>query len=151
LFHSDQKPYPYNYGVVADLLKASHKKNPDELKAPLEARFPLPVHLSGAGHETVVRGLGDDPSAGPLANAIGSTSQPDEPSKVLDKGTPTWQGIPKPPKPTPEKVQRQPARRGGPPSPGEGAITSARLGRLGTAEETQFRKDVYDAQMRRTM
>jgi uncharacterized glyoxalase superfamily protein PhnB len=33
----------------------------------------------------------------------------------------------------------------------EGAIPSTRLGELGTPDETQFRRDVYDAQFRRTM
>ena len=160
-YHSDNKPYPHTYGVLADLLKKSHEKNPDDLKAPLLARFPLPVHLDGAGHETVVRGLGDDPSAGPLAAAIGAIRHPDDPSKVLDKGTPTWKGLPAPAKPAAKAhakagaVHRQPAETEKPKKPKSpwpaGAITSARLGELDTPEETQFRKDVYDEQFRRTL
>jgi len=160
-FHSDEHGYPAAYAALAKLLKKSHDKNPAGLKAVLLAKFPYPVHLEGSKHETVVRGLGDDPAAGPLADALGAIHHPDNPSKVLDKGKPTWTGLPPPVKATPPAkagaVQRQPTetkakapKKSGPAIPA-GAIPSSRLGELGTPEETKFRRDVYDTQFRRTL
>jgi hypothetical protein len=57
----------------------------DEIQARFRVEF-----LQGASHETVVRGLGDDPTAGPLADALVSLDQPTAASKLARSGTSTW-------------------------------------------------------------
>lgn len=62
--------------------------------AAVRDRFQV-VALTGAGHETVIRGLGDDPAAGPLADALTALYQPRDPARrapatLLTAGTPTW-------------------------------------------------------------
>lgn len=75
------------------------------LGADLEAvreRFQI-IPITGAGHETIVRGLGNDPANGPLADAISARKRADRNLRVVDpanpakgagkllpKGTPTW-------------------------------------------------------------
>ncbi len=101
-------------------------------KAAVEARFTVEI-LAGAGHETVVRGLGTDPPDGPLTNALLALNDPTRPSTV--KGAvPT----PAPPKTTvAPTVSRQPVPPGGdrgrPRAPaGNAAFTQATT--AGTAE-----------------
>ncbi len=57
--------------------------------ADLRARFRI-EELQGAGHEPSVRGLGDDPDAGPLTDALVSLDDPTRPSKLETSGTSTW-------------------------------------------------------------
>jgi len=145
--------YISNYQRLEKALKKSYEANPPELKAPLEARFALPHHLQGALHETVVRGLGDDPSAGPLADALVAIDNPEAKSKLLEsKGkapapSPAKGAAPAIPAPANSKPDKQGALRQTP----AGAITSERLDSLKTEEDTAFRKAVYDEQLRRSV
>lgn len=55
----------------------------------LEARFKV-EELTGAGHETVVRGIGDAAKEGPLADALGLLDDPTRASELEHKGSVTW-------------------------------------------------------------
>ncbi len=57
--------------------------------AEIRARFRVEF-LQGATHETVVRGLGDDPTASPLTDALVSLDKPQGASKLTRAGTSTW-------------------------------------------------------------
>lgn len=53
-------------------------------EGPLRQHFQVIV-LSGVEHETSVRGLGDDPAAGPMADALNAVSNPGQASKLVTK------------------------------------------------------------------
>jgi hypothetical protein len=55
----------------------------------VRARFRVEF-LHGLSHETVVRGVGDDPTAGPLADAIRALDSPTAPSRLGRSGSSTW-------------------------------------------------------------
>jgi hypothetical protein len=57
----------------------------DDVRARFRVEF-----LQGASHETVVRGLGDDPTASPLTDALVSLDRPRATSKLTRSGTSTW-------------------------------------------------------------
>jgi hypothetical protein len=57
----------------------------DDLRARFRVEF-----LKGASHETVVRGLEDDPKATPLTDALVSLDRPTAPSKLTRSGKTTW-------------------------------------------------------------
>jgi hypothetical protein len=59
----------------------------------VKARFKV-QGITGANHETIVRGLGDDPEAGPLADALlamrPTGAKTKAPDKLATKGSTTW-------------------------------------------------------------
>jgi len=174
-YYSKNGLYVRPYTALAGRLDGWLSHNRDalgpKLHAQLAARFQVHA-LDGTSHETVVRGLGDDPSAGPIADALRAADDPDAPSHLLEKGTATWsahhgagKGHPKaahvPPADTapktgstatPAPVPAPPARKKAAKARGEipaGAIRGDRLGSFGkTDEEAQFRRDVYEKQLR---
>src|SRR6185436_2208425 len=66
-----------------------HGKELGADRATLEARFKV-EELQGAGHETVVRGIGDIAKEGPLADALGLLDDPMRASELEHKGSVTW-------------------------------------------------------------
>ena len=72
--------------------------------------------LEGAGHEVTVRGLGDDPAGGPLADALSALTNPSHPSKLVTRLDP------KPSKALPKKA---PAKTTAPATPAAPASTTA--------------------------
>jgi hypothetical protein len=69
-------------------LDANERRLGPALHQALADRFQ--VHkLEGANHETVVRGLGDKPSEGAMADALRAVDHP-EAAGLLEKGTPSW-------------------------------------------------------------
>ncbi len=116
-----RRGYETNYERLAGILDAWFAKHGKDLGgdlAAVRARFKVQP-LTGTGHETVVRGLGDDPFAGPLTDALVALDNPQAKSKLVTSGTTTWTRPrrakpptkkgpakpkikPKPPKPTPK-------------------------------------------------
>jgi LAS superfamily LD-carboxypeptidase LdcB len=83
------------YATTYDGLKASldgwfadpaHQSALGGRLAPLRDRFRVTVLQGTADHEQVVRGIGNDPAAGPMADALSAYRNPSKPS-TLDVGT----------------------------------------------------------------
>jgi hypothetical protein len=175
-YYSAAGSYVHKYTTLANRIKgwldANEPKLGPALRAQLAARFEV-RELQGTVHETVVRGLGDDPAAGPIADALRAVDHPDAPSQLLDKGKATWKkakvakpkgttpktatpktATPKasPPASPTQAVPSTPKKKAKRRTPGEipaGAIRAGRLGKFGTTEdETAFRKTVYEKQLK---
>ena len=145
--------YAGRYERLQKALKKSFERNPPEVDPHLRARFKV-TPLAGTVHETVVRGLGDDPAAGPIADALVSAHDPEAKSRLLEhapaKTKPSTKGRAPAPKATPAGKTKTHAAAAARPIPA-GAITSDRLGDLSTKEETAFRRAVYDEQLRQNL
>jgi hypothetical protein len=96
-----RKGYENNYERLAKLLDNWFGKYGPDLGGDLpavRARFKVQP-LTGTAHETVVRGLGDDPFAGPLTDALTALDDPTAKSKLATSGTTTWKPPRRKPKP----------------------------------------------------
>jgi hypothetical protein len=93
--------YETNYERLKKLLDDWFGKYGPDLGpdlAAVRARFKVQP-LTGTRHETVVRGLGDDPFAGPLTDALTALDDPTATSKLVTSGTTTWTKPRRNPKP----------------------------------------------------
>ncbi len=108
----ERKGYESNYERLAKMIDKWFADFGADLGSDLpaiRARFKVQP-LTGTVHETVVRGLGDDPLNGPLTDALTALDKPEAASKLLTSGTTTWtkprrlDELPKPPKQTAPKA-----------------------------------------------
>jgi hypothetical protein len=111
-YRSTSRSYRATYNNLDEHIRrwfADHARDLGPFAPRLQDHFRVAVLTGTAIHEQTVRGLGDDPAGGPLADALGALADPSRPSKLEREAPRRGHAAPKPKAATHQTAASQPA------------------------------------------